>query len=148
MLNIIVTSLFSSFVIYSTFASTSFVLGKAIFTVSPISALLAFSVSDTHAIYATKLLTIFPLSLLVDIICPVFKFSPSKNSLFIFEKSFTFKVSSKPSILYDTIPLLLAFIYSAPEFNSFSYELLSSMSFFKYDPLGLNSPAILAFLVI
>ena len=33
------------------------------------------------------------------------------------EKSVEFNVSSNPSTLYETIPLLVAFIYSAPEFS-------------------------------
>ena len=57
------------------------------------------------------------------------------------------KVSSSPSTLYETTPDLTAFIYSEPLFNSFSYLLLSSISPFKYEPDGLDSPAIFAFFV-
>ena len=57
-------------------------------------------------------------------------------------------ISSYPSTLYDTTPLIGAVKYSAPSFKLFSYSLRSSINFFKYEPDGLNSPAILAFFVI
>lgn len=98
--------------------------------------------------YASKLFIIFPLSSFVATISPVFKFKLSKNCLFNVEKLSGVNISSSPSTLYETIPLSGAFIYSAPEFKLFSYELLSSMSFLIYEPDGLNSPAIFAFFVI
>ncbi len=55
------------------------------------------------------------------------------------------KVSSYPSILYETIPLVGAKMYSALEFSSVSYEFLSVINFFMCEPAGLNSPTIFAF---
>ena len=94
------------------------------------------------------MLTIFPLSLLLAIISPVFNFKSSKNFLFKVWKLSGVKTCSNPSTLYDTIPLSGAFIYSEPEFSELSYILLSSINFLIYEPDGLKSPAIFAFLVI
>ena len=88
-----------------------------------------------------------PHSSLVATIFPVFKFRLSRYCLLSEPKFSGVNVSSNPSTLYETTPLIGAFTYSAPEFNSDSYFFLSSINCLKYEPFGLDSPAIFAFLL-
>lgn len=62
-------------------------------------------------------------------------------------KLFGDNTSSSPSILYDTNPLSSVFIYSCPLLSSSSYFLLFSIRLLIYEPEGLFSPAIFAFLI-
>ena len=79
---------------------------------------------------------------------PTFKSKSCKNCLLNVFKLSVVNTFSSPSILYETIPALGAVIYSDSCFNFSSYDVLSSIKPFKYEPDGLFSPIIFAFFVI